>query len=61
MKFLCKIGFHRWMVDWYFITGDARCERCGSTGIATPDGVINISKAELKKDLQDNGHQKNHL
>ena len=40
MKWLCKIGFHKWLVHWYFITGKAECERCGKTGIATPDGVI---------------------
>lgn len=41
MKFLCFIGCHRWMVRWIGITGDAECSRCGKTGIATPDGVIN--------------------
>ena len=37
----CKIGFHKWMVHWIGVTGEAQCSRCGMTGIATPDGIQN--------------------
>lgn len=49
MNVFCRMGFHKWMVKWFFITGDAKCDRCGCTGIATSDGIINIvTKGESK-------------
>ena len=46
---LCKIGIHKWMVHRIGITGEAHCDKCPRTGIATPDGIINKQVTPTKE------------